>query len=229
MKKRTMRGLALALAACAVMTLAACGGVSRTDATDYIQGELDASYKGVYNESYLKVLDITEDEAKETFETNVSAEARYLLDFFYVESTDEEVLARAEEVVTEIYSHAKYTVGKADKLQSGDFAVEVTLSPIEIIPLLTDDMYMECIDLALADAGVADDAEELTDDQITQADSALGLRVLEKLEALIPELTYGTDQTVMMQLKEEDNVYTLVETGWQKLDEMMIDYNGAYT
>ena len=50
------------------------------------------------------------------------------------------------------------------------------------------------------------------------------------VEALLPQLSYGEDQQVMIQLElGEDNYYTLVESGWQKLDEIMIDYMGAYT
>ena len=46
-------------------------------------------------------------------------------------------MTRAVELVKEIYTHAQYTVNPAEKLQSGDFAVEVVVSPIELFHLLT--------------------------------------------------------------------------------------------
>ena len=52
--------------------------------------------------------------------------------------------------------------------------------------------------------------------------------LLDQLEALIPQLTYGQDQVIMLQMKESDGYYSLVDSGMQKLDEVMIDYYGSY-
>ena len=54
------------------------------------------------------------------------------------------------------------------------------------------------------------------------------MSMLNHLESLIPEITYGEDQVIMLQMKEEDGYYSLVDSGIQKLDEVMIDYNGSY-
>lgn len=229
MKKFT-RILSLALAACLVMALSACGGVSRTDASVYIQGELDAAYRGIYNEDYLKLLEITESDAQEKHDYNVSAEAPFLLDFLAIEYPDDAVTAKAENVISQIYAKAQYTVGEADKTKSGDFTVEVTVSPIEILSQLEDQVYTDNWQQALADAGIEtqEQMDALSDEEYAAIDAAYAMSMLEAVEDLIPELTYGKDQIVMMQLKLEDNVYSLVETGWQTLDQMMIDYNGYY-
>ena len=143
MKKIRSRCLAGLVLGAAVM-LSACG-VSRVDATTFIQGELDTVYRGVYSEDYLNLVeDMTRADAEEKYQSNVSAEAEYLLYYFLgVEYPDDAVTAKAESLIKEIYSHAQYTVGEADKLQSGDFVVEVTLSPIEIMPLLPEESYSE--------------------------------------------------------------------------------------
>ena len=55
------------------------------------------------------------------------------------------------------------------------------------------------------------------------------MALLDELERLIPEITYGEDQVIMLQMKEdEDGYYSLVESGLQKVDEVMIDYYGSY-
>ena len=133
-------------------------------------------------------------------------------------------------MIAEIYSHAKYTVGKADKTQNGDFTVEVTLSPIEILSQLEDQIYLDNWQAALADAGITtqEQLDALSEEDYAEIDRSYGMAMLESLEALIPELTYGADQIVMLQLKLEDDAYSLVETGWQTLDQIMIDYAGNY-
>ena len=134
-------------------------------------------------------------------------------------------------VIAKIYSYAKYTVADAEKLKSGDLAVEVTVSPIEIIPLLTDDFMQQSWYDILDDNGIEtqDQMDALSDDEYQVLDEKYALVLLDELERLIDDLTYGEDQIIMLQMKKDsDGYYTLVESGWQKLDEVMIDYSGTY-
>ena len=117
------------------------------------------------------------------------------------------------------------------KLKSGDLAVEVTVSPIEIIPLLTDDFMQQSLYDILDDNGIEtqDQMDALSDDEYQVLDEKYALVLLDELERLIDDLTYGEDQVIMLQMKKDsDGYYTLVESGWQKLDEVMIDYSGTY-
>lgn len=217
----------------AAVVLAACG-VSRMDASTYIQGELDAVYRGVYNDDYLELVEgMTKADAEEKYNSNVSAEAEYLLYYFLgAEYPDDAVTAKAESLIKEIYSHAKYTVGEADKLQSGDFVVEVTLSPIEIMQLIPEENYAEHWQAACADAGITTQEElnNVSEEEYAAIDAAYAMALLEELESLLPQLSYGTDQEIMLQLElGDDNYYSLVEEDWKYLDGVMIDYYGDYT
>ena len=141
------------------------------------------------------------------------------------------VYERAEEVIAKIYSYAKYTVADAEKLKSGDLAVEVTVSPIEIIPLLTDDFMQQSWYDILDDNGIEtqDQMDALSDDEYQVLDEKYAMVLLDELERLIDAPTYAEDQVIMLQMKKDsDGYYTLVESGWQKLDEVMIDYSGTY-
>ena len=71
--------------------------------------------------------------------------------------------------------------------------------------------------------------DALSDDEYQVLDEKYALVLLDELERLIDDLTYGEDQVIMLQMKKDsDGYYTLVESGWQKLDEVMIDYSGTY-
>ena len=228
--KRWKKALAAAAAAALMLALTACQNVAK-DATVYIQGELDATYLGKVSQDYIDVVEgMTEAAAKEKYDYNIEAEAQYLLSYLGVELPTDAVYARAEEVVGEIYSHAKYAVADAELMKSGDIAAEVTVSPIEIIPLMPEELYMDTWTAVKQEAGVTDEEVALMSDEEYQAlDEQYAMVLLDEMEGLIGQLTYGTDQSILLQMKEdEDGYYSLVESGMQKLDEVMIDYTGAY-
>ncbi len=224
------RALAAAGAAAMLVVLAACQNVAK-DATVYIQGELDATYLGTINEGYLDVVeDMTQADAQAKYEYNLQAEGEYLLSYLGVELPTDGVYQRAQELVGEIYSHAKYTVADAQLLKSGDIAAEVTVSPIEIMTLIPEEFYAQTWENVKQQAGVSDDqVAVMSDEEYQQLDEQYAMALLDELEGLMGQLTYGTDQTILLQMKQdEEGYYTLVETGMQQLDEMIIDYTGAY-
>ena len=224
-KKLLKRMVAGTLSLCLLGALTACGGgLTEKDAETYIKGHLDAYYLGTYTQEYIELVeDMTEDDAKEMHRDNVEWEAEYLLqEFMGVDYPTDEMAQRAEELIEEVYSKAQYTVGTGSKTKDGDFVVEVTVSPIEVLNLITDEDLFD----ALEQSGYA---EAVTDEEVEAADAVYGMLALDLLEQALPQLTYGEDQIIMLQLKpDDDGYYTLVETGIQKVDEVMIDYNGYY-
>lgn len=225
-KKLLKRMVAGTLSLCLLGALTACGGgLTEKDAETYIKGHLDAYYLGTYAQEYIELVeDMTEDDAKEMHRDNVEWEAEYLLqEFMGVDYPTDEMAQRAEELIEEVYSKAQYKVGSGSKTKDGDFVVEVAVSPIEVMSLLTEDDFSS----ALEESGF--NAAE-TEEAAAAADAVYGMLMLDKLEELMPQLTYGEDQIIMLQLKaDEDGYYTLVDSGIQKLDEVMIDYYGTYT
>ena len=225
-KKLLKRMVAGTLSLCLLGALTACGGgLTEKDAETYIKGHLDAYYLGTYAQEYIELVeDMTEDDAKEMHRDNVEWEAEYLLqEFMEVDYPTDEMAQRAEELIEEVYSKAQYKVGSGSKTKDGDFVVEVTVSPIEVMSLLTEEDFSS----ALEESGF--NAAE-TEEAAAAADAVYGMLMLDKLEELMPQLTYGEDQIIMLQLKaDEDGYYTLVDSGIQKLDEVMIDYYGTYT
>ena len=183
--KRWKKALAAAAAAALMLALTACQNVAK-DATVYIQGELDATYLGKVSQDYIDVVEgMTEAAAKEKYDYNIEAEAQYLLSYLGVELPTDAVYARAEEVVGEIYSHAKYAVAYAELMKSGDIAAEVTVSPIEIIPLMPEELYMDTWTAVKQEAGVTDEEVALMSDEEYQAlDEQYAMVLLDELEGL---------------------------------------------
>ena len=65
MKTVVHRVTAWLLACTLALGLAACGDITPEDAETYIQGLLDASYLGQYDQDYLDLAGITEEESRE--------------------------------------------------------------------------------------------------------------------------------------------------------------------
>lgn len=228
MKKRPI--LAGALACALALTLTACGGLTESDVTAYVQGELDCTYKGQYSQEYLDLVDgMTEESARQQYEDNAQAEAQRLLSYLEVYYPTDQVNERATQLVKDIYANAKYTVGDGNKLQSGDFAVEVTLSPIELFHLIPDETYGQVWTQVCEDNDTTpDQASTLSEEDFQPLDQEYALRMMDKVEEVLPQVTYGQDQSVMLQLKQDGDYYTLVSNGWTTLDDMVIDYTGDY-
>ena len=199
-------------------------------------------------QEYLDLLtDTTEEDARQTYQDNIAIEAEYLLGYletayssggYYDDglqaSMDQiyaDVVEKAQDLTAQIYSRAQYSVGQADKLDSGDFAVEVTVSPIEVVSLIPAEVYAEKWSSVQTARGITSDeqVEAMSDEDYMAMDAEYGMAMLDYLEELLPQLSYGEEQSIMVQLKqEEDGNYSPVSTGWQKIDEVMIDYAGAY-
>lgn len=226
MNQKLWKRLAASVFALSLLgTLSACGGgLSEKDAEAYVKGHLDAIYLGTCSQEYIDLVeDMTEAEAKEMYQNNVTWEAEILLqDFLDVDYPTDEMVERSEKLIETIYSKAKYQVGSGTKTKDGDFVVEVTVSPIEVLYLLTDEDVFDALD----QSGYG---EAETEEQMAEADAVYGMLMLDKLEELLPQMSYGKDQIIMLQLKPDDEgYYVLVETGIQKVDEVMIDYSGTY-
>ena len=80
MKKVLLILLSLAL----MLSLTGCGGLWDLlgDESDriaaYIQGYLDLTYKGQFNEDYMEELDLTEEDMQERYESGLRVEAQSL-------------------------------------------------------------------------------------------------------------------------------------------------------
>lgn len=228
---RSLRRAAAALLALCALLLTGCGGVTADDAKAYIQGCLDAAYLGQYNQDYLDLSGLTEEESRqEDYEWNTQAEAEILMEYFAIYPS-ETASAQALDLVKEIYSHSKYEVKGASKLEDGSYAVTVDIQPIDILYRysLENDISAVWADV-LAQHGVTSEEElyAMSDADYEAMEDLYAAAVLDGIHALLPELAYGQKQTVMLQLELEDNVYTLVDTDWQHLDGMIIDYTGQY-
>ena len=135
------------------------------------------------------------------------------------------------DLVKEIYSHSRYSVTGASKLEDGSYAVTVSIQPMDILIRYQNQTDVNEIWMTvLAEHGVMDQAtlDAMSDEEYMALEDIYAAAVLDGIQALVPEMGYGPEQSVVLQLQLEGDTYTLVDTDWQHLDGMIIDYTGQY-
>ena len=231
MKPAPRRLAALLLAMALAFTLAACGGVTPEDAEGYVRGFLDASYLGQYNDDYLEITGMTAAEAQEQdYAWNTAAEADILMDYLEIYPTEASTAA-AIGLVEDIYALSRYEVGDASKLEDGSYAVSVTVYPMDILVRYElQGARLDCWADALAQYGITtqEALDAMSDEAYAEMEDQYAAAVLDGIRAMLPEMGYGPAQSAVIQLKLEDDVYTMVETDWQHFDSMVIDYTAQY-
>ena len=154
-----------------------------------------------YDQDYLDLAGITEEESREEdYEWNTTAEADILRDHLAIQPTDA-AIQQSVDLVKEIYSHSKYEVGAASKLDDGSYAVTVSVQPMDILIRYQNQTDVNEVWLAvLAEHGVTDQAalDAMSDEAYMALEDAYATAVLDGIRALLPEMGYGPEQSVVL-------------------------------
>ena len=168
--------LVLSLAACS--TVAGLLGDESDRMATYIQGYLDMTYKGQFNEDYMEELSLTEEDMQERYENGLKAEAQFFETAIgYIEYPTEESTQRLMELYARIYSYSDYTVESCTKLESGNY-VHFDYLTLGWTPPLREGKLLKSIRLAFTvnNLGTLSAYSGLTPlINSTQVDSTLGV------------------------------------------------------
>lgn len=225
-KRIAAAGLALALA----LSLAACGGasgsgkVNEEKATALVQGNLDEIYLGKFDPDYLELVDITENEAEETYLGGLEVEAETFMYYFDIEYPTDEVKDEIIELYKQIYAQSKYTVSPASKLDDNTFAVKVEVEPLDIFELVDEDWddYMDPFYTEYA--GV--DFDALSQEEAEAVDAEWSRMVLDLCKENLPDMGYSdeTKSVVIQVVRDDDGAWTMHGDDFYTLDEYIITY-----
>lgn len=230
MKKVLLILLSLAL----MLSLTGCGGLWDLlgDESDriaaYIQGYLDLTYKGQFNEDYMEELDLTEEDMQERYESGLRAEAQFFENAIgYIEYPTEESTSRLMDIYAQIYSYSDYTVESCTKLESGNYAVEVSFRPIDTLTKLNPEQFNQVFVEVLGEFGVYDDEDlaNMSEEDYIAADGVYAQRIMDLLEQAIPGTGHGEERSVVVQIKDAGNIWEPVQSDIDIIDYYLIDYS----
>lgn len=239
MKRALSRIPALLLAAALLLSLTACGekGMTTEDASKCVQVELDATYKGQFQGFVEFYSNVTTEDAKGQYDANLEGESKVLLLGLGPESPDgsgdtveptEMQLHRAKELYKKIYAKADYTVASSTKQDDGTFAVKVTIRPIDVLHLLSDN-YETGFEAFFTKFGAVD-TESMSDEEFENwylnvfapeyYDTLLDL-----LEDQVDNIGYMDEKSIVIQVQKDEEGLYFSNEDWQNLDNLIIDYN----
>lgn len=216
--KRLTRTLALPLLALALL----CTGCSaRFDASAYV----DALLRNIYlddSTSYMKLVDVTAEEAHDAYIEGLEAESEVLFSFLSFDSNyiSDETRQRVLDLYGQIYQHSKFEVEDAAKSGKG-YTVVVRIYPIDIFEKAADEMsaYVDVFVEKIMNGDYAD----LSDEEVETSYQDGLLKILESKLSSIGNLD-PIEQTV--QIKEDtDGLWGMSDEDFQNLDTYIISYS----
>ncbi|MGM9521716.1 MAG: hypothetical protein ACI3VB_04480 [Oscillospiraceae bacterium] len=225
MKNRAKRIAALILAVVMVTLLSACGSgkVTGAMATSLVQGNLDEIYLGKFDESYLKLVDSTVEEAEQIYISGLETEAEYFADYFTIEYLTDDIKAEIVDLYKDIYAKSKYTVNEASKLDDNTYAVKVQVEPINIFQLVAEDYESYLIPFweKYADA----DIDAMTEAEYQAYDADWAEAIIAMCRDKVSEIGYMDEKSVVIQVeKNDDGVWSMSGDDFSNFDEIIIYY-----
>lgn len=229
MKKKVKKIAAALCAAAAVLSLGGCGGLSSLmaqgfDASGYVQGILDSTYKGIYDK-YMETTGATETEAAEGYEAGLETEANYLAaylgfqEYFESDAMDQTLKQEMIDYYRELYSHSRYEVAEAVETDSG-YNVQVTIEPINVMNDAMSDLetYIDDFSTRNMNGEFADYSDE--EFYKTFAEGAMDV-----LEGYMDSFTYAEATNIVVLVYEDtDGLYTISDNDFTNLDTNMVLY-----
>ncbi|MBE6989981.1 MAG: hypothetical protein E7426_04460 [Ruminococcaceae bacterium] len=219
------RILAAALAAVMLLALSSCGAGDLLEArmSALVQGNLDEIYLGKFSDEYLKLVDLTAEQAQERYEEGLEMEVEYFCHYFDIEYTTDELIEQIKELYRDIYAHSSYTVGEASKLSDDTYAVKVEIRPIDVIELAVNNQETALADFAAKYGGV--DSSEMTEAEYVAYDADWAQAVITMVTEQLPNLGYKDSVSIAVQIvKDSDGVWQISNTDMSNVDTNIIYY-----
>lgn len=185
----------------------------------YVQGALDAIYKGEFSPEYMNVVGNPNTfELQESFLEGMDYEAEFFAYYFQMEELPNDIRSRVIRFYTDVYAKAKYKVGAVSPSED-NYTAELTIHPIDIIyEYIHDGAFTAYVDTF---------NEEYGDSQIDslEFERIWASGILDELEARIDSLGYQDPVKLVLLLeKDEEGMYFISDDDMSRIDELIITY-----
>ena len=204
MKK--FKNVIVALLVLIMGTLSGCAAFQKFDASGYTKACLDATYKGEFDE-YIKLTKQTKEDAEKTYNQNLELATQQLTEKYM-------------QLFIDLFKNTKYTVKEAKEGKDKNYTVEVEIEPAQVFEgvLEATQAEVETLVTAQAESGTIPSQDEI----IEQTFQIL----YDKVSANMKNITYGEKQVIEISVtKDSNNVYSISQEDYLKLDAAMYDKN----
>lgn len=208
--------MTLLLSMTCLFLLGGCGQKKQTAYQQYIQNLLDVNYKGIFT-SYVNDNGGTETDATNMYEDCMSHLSEQLITHYNLntnKSVDVNTTFRA--VARDIYSASKYEVSEAYK-ENGDYYVDVTVYPIDILEQSYDDImsYIETFNNDIANGVYNDYTEE-------EYGNTFALGIADILSEQSKNMSYKDPVVIKALIEDDGEYYSISKESLAEIDNSMI-------
>ena len=220
--KKVKRALAIAAALALALSLAGCGTLMTDSVKTLVQGNMDELYLGKYDEAYLELVDSTAEESEQNYLGGLEYEAEYFAQYFNVENLTDEIKAEIVELYKEIYSHSKYEVGEASKVDETTYGVKVTIYPLDLMQKVLEES-----DAAIEELNAQFTEEQLaTEEGYAEYDAAWARMFIGLCREKLANVGYLEPEEIVVQVVQDpaDGLWTISENDFQRVDSYIIAY-----
>lgn len=226
------RAAALGAALALSLSLAACQGETMTsfDATAYVKGVLDETYKGTWDNAFLDLVDLTDGEAKDAYEASLEEEYRRfayqfdLNDSLLTEETRQSVL----DLLTEVAAKAQYTVQQGVALDDTRYAVEVSVRPMDLFIQVREDALADFqteFAAQYADVDLEGRSAEERAELEAEYENAWAAGIVELCRSRLGLLGYGDVESILVLVApDDDGLYTMGDNDFSNLSALILPY-----
>jgi len=217
-----------------LLTLTACGGGGLTtfDAENYLRGQLNATYRGEFDETWLEQVDLTEKEAQASYEAGLELEYQYFSSFFRFDETyiTDETRQAVKDLLAQLYQVSRCEIRSVETSGSG-FTAQVKVQPVDLIALVSDtymEDYADQFSIKYSETTMGD-LEAMTEAEQTEFWSAYendwAMGIVDLLQEHRSELGYREAVTMVIQfLPDEEGFFSIPETDFAHLDALILAY-----
>ena len=226
------RAAALGAALALSLSLAACQGETMTafDAADYVQGVLDETYKGTWDNAFLDLVDLTDGEAQDAYEASLEEEYRRFAYQFDLNDglLTEETRQSALDLLAEVSAKAQYTVQQAVALDDTRYAVEVSVRPMDLFIQVREDALAD-FQAQFSEQYASVDLESLTAEERTaletEYENAWAGGIVELCRGRLGLVGYGdVERILVLVAPDDDGLYTMGDNDFSNLSALILPY-----
>ena len=227
--------LCTSLSSCSLLVDGFVAAINEETSTTAVKGNLDILYHGKIDPDYAELVESSEEELLALYEEGLVVTAEdfcyywgILSDYETLNDLDSALQQRLIDLVEDISLKTKYEVQPAQSQSNGSYAVQVLISPVDIM-FTASDMYDEGGYAPLAQ--ILAEAETLDWENMSEADywafaNRYGNIIADMFDTLMPDLGYMDEKSIIIQVEEDDDgLLALNEDDMSNFDMQIIPYD----
>ena len=215
------RWIAILIVAVLALTMGACGSSGEDSVTLLVQGNIDTLYLDKASDAYLKLVKSTAEECHQDYLDGLDAEADFFSRYCDIENFTDEMRSEVIELYKQVYSHSRYTVDQATKMDDQTYAAKVHIFPMDIMQRMQDNW-----EEAIAPVQEKYGGMDMDDEEVYAAyDTDWARTAIDLFRSQIPEMDYMDEETILVRVeKNSDGVWMILDEDLQAIDNRIIYY-----